>query len=82
MEILKFSTPWCGGCRIIAPYFKEFSLEYNIQEINAEEDKEMVEKFKVKNLPTVIIMKDGVEVDRLVGRNSKTEYIERFKKQN
>lgn len=78
MEILKFSTPWCGGCKIVAPYFEEFSTLYKVTNINAEEDREEVEKYKVKNLPSVIVLKDGVEVDRLVGRKSKTEYKQLF----
>lgn len=80
MEILKFSTPWCGGCRIIAPYFKEFEAQYKVKDINAEEDNEMVEKYKVKNLPTVIVFKDGEEVERLVGRKTKQEYKQLFEK--
>lgn len=80
MEILKFSTPWCGGCMIIAPYFKEFKEVYKVTEINAEEDSEKVSEFKVKNLPTVIIMKNGIEVERIVGRKSKKEYQEVFEK--
>lgn len=82
MEILKIGAKWCGGCKIITPYFEEFKQDgYNIKEIDAEENQEYcVNTLKVKNLPTVIVLKNGEEVERLTGRKSKNEYLEVFEK--
>lgn len=84
MEILKIGAKWCGGCKVIAPYFEEFKQQgYNIQDMDAEDNQEYcVSTLKVKNLPTVIVLKNGVEVERMTGRKTKEEYLETFKKYN
>ncbi len=82
LEVLKASATWCGACKIIKPYFDEFKGKgFNIKEFDAEEYQDYsVNVLKIKNLPTVIIFKDGMEVERLTGRKSKKEYEEVFEK--
>lgn len=87
-EILYFTAKWCGPCKQLSPVIEELSKTYSmilgqnypIKKIDIDENPEYTEKFNVKGVPTIIIIKDGNEQSRLVGLNSKKKYIEEFEK--
>lgn len=78
-QVLKFSANWCQPCKMLAPAYASFIEAYpdiEFQSIDVEEDRELTEQFSIKSVPTVVFLKDGVEVKRLVGVQSKITYIE------
>lgn len=68
-KIYKFSAEWCGPCKRLAPLLTELLVQTELssyfEEVDIEENEEMVEKYNVKSLPTVIFLKDGVVVQKI-----------------
>ena len=60
LQVLYFSAPWCGPCRMFGPAFNEVVAEFDdidIQKINIDEDQEAAVNYNVTSIPTVILMK-------------------------
>jgi thioredoxin 1 len=70
---------WCGPCRMIAPVVEELAQEYQgkivFGKLNVDENRETSQKFGIMSIPTLLVLKDGKEIDRLVGAAPK-EYLE------
>ena len=62
---------WCAPCRAIAPIVDELAKEYSgkvvFGKLNVDENPETAQRFGVMAIPTLLVMKDGQEVDRVVG---------------
>ncbi len=75
---------WCGPCRMIAPVIDELAQEYTdrlvIAKLNVDENPQTAEQFGVMSIPTLLIMKNGVEVDRIIGAVPKHFIEEKLKK--
>ena len=82
-EILKFSAAWCGPCKMLAPIFDELKETYgnrvSFQSIDVDSDAENSIKYKVRAVPTVVFVKDGVEVSRVSGMRPKGMFDEMIK---
>lgn len=64
---IKFSADWCGPCKLLAQAIDKLSSAPPMESFNVDEDGEMVNKYKVRGIPTIIKLEGGEEVDRLVG---------------
>lgn len=62
---------WCAPCRAIAPMVEELAKEYSgkvvFGKLNVDDNPETAEKFGIRAIPTLLVMKNGSEVDRIVG---------------
>lgn len=69
--VVEFWAPWCGPCKMMAPYLKkaeqEFSGKVDLWRINADEDSELVRSMGVRGIPTMIGYNQGIEVSRKTG---------------
>jgi thioredoxin 1 len=75
LEVLYFSAPWCGPCKMFGPAFDEVVAEFtdiDVKKINIDEDLEASRKYEVMSIPTVVLEKDGVQVFRTKGVMPKT----------
>jgi thioredoxin 1 len=75
MKLLFFSANWCGQCKVMHPVIDELKELVEIVEYNAEVAEKEVEKYNIMSLPTFIVLKDGEEVDRIVGLTTKENLL-------
>jgi thioredoxin 1 len=66
-QILYFSAEWCGPCKMIKPILIKLQSQMTITFIDADASAETCAKWNVRNVPTLLVVKNGVEVGRLVG---------------
>ena len=80
--LVDFWAEWCGPCRMIAPALDELSTELaekiTIAKLNIDENPGTANRFGVRSIPTLLVLKDGREVDRLVGVLPKQEILRRL----
>ena len=91
-EVLKSQIPvfadfwaeWCGPCRAIAPVLESLAEDFDgkvkIVKINVDQENELANKYNVSAIPSLIILKDGKEIDRIVGGATKEVYADRINK--
>jgi len=79
LALIDFWAPWCSPCLALAPTIEELTKEYAgkvlIGKLNVDENPSSAECFEVFSIPTMLIMRNGEEVDRIVGCVQK-KYIE------
>ena len=80
--VLDFSAAWCGPCKQLAPIIEELSQEYEgriaVAKCDIEEADDLTMEYGIRNVPTVIFIKDGKIVDKFVGSKSKGEVQAKF----
>ena len=84
-EVLKSSTPvlvdfwapWCAPCRAVAPTVDAIAAEFGdklkVVKLNTDESGEVAMKYGVTSIPTLMVFKNGVEVDRMRGNRPKSD---------
>ena len=74
-----FTATWCGPCQRFKPIMQEVANEgYSVQFIDIDSQKDTAEQYNVRSVPTVVIEENGVEVDRVVGMQTKRVMLERM----
>jgi thioredoxin 1 len=80
--VLDFGAAWCGPCKQLAPIIDELSEEYAgriaVGKCDIEEADDLTMEYGIRNVPTVIFIKDGKIVDRFVGSKSKGDVKAKF----
>ena len=59
---MKFYSPCCGQCKVVAKEFKDHPIDAGVQDINVMENAEIADKYNVKSLPTILLLNDEDEV--------------------
>lgn len=82
--LLDMWAPWCGPCRTIAPVLENLAVELagrvRIAKLNVDENPATSERFDIRSIPALIILKSGREVDRIVGVQPKSEITRRLER--
>lgn len=82
VALVDFWAPWCGPCNMLAPVIDELansnSDNVKIAKVNVDENGETAAKYGIRSIPTVILFKNGEEVERVVGVNSKETYQQKI----
>lgn len=77
--LVDFFATWCGPCKMLAPILEsvqeEIGEKAKIYKLDVDEGMEVAKRFGIMSVPTMIIFKNGEEVERLVGLRSKSEII-------
>ena len=91
-EVTKAATPvlvdmwaaWCGPCRMVAPVVEELAGTYQgkmkMGKLNVDDHPQVAARFRIMNIPTLLLFKGGQEVDRIVGVVPKEELTRRIEK--
>ena len=76
VTLVDFWAEWCGPCRMITPVLEELSGDYegkaSIAKVNVDEAAGLAQQFGVSSIPTLLVIKDGTEVQRFVGVTGKS----------
>ena len=77
--LVDFWAAWCGPCRMLAPIVEELSDEFEgkavVGKVDVDTQTKFAGQFGIRNIPTVLIFKDGEMVQRQVGVAPKTTYV-------
>ena len=73
--VVDFWAQWCGPCRAIAPIIEELADEYAgsalVGKVDVDANQELAMKYGIRSIPTIVILKDGKEVERHLGAITK-----------
>ena len=80
--LIDFYADWCGPCKMFSPIVESVANEnedVKVVKINVDDAQDLAIKYQVMSIPTVVIIKDGQEVNRNVGMASKSQILEMVK---
>jgi len=81
--VVDFWATWCGPCRKVGPYIEELAEAYAneaiIGKVDVDENDELAMRFGVRNIPTILFIKDGQVVDKQIGAASKAVFEDKLK---
>ena len=81
--LVDFWATWCGPCKKVGPYIEQLAEEYGDQaiigKVDVDENTDLPMQFGVRNIPTILFIKDGQVVDKVVGAVGKATLDEKFK---
>ncbi len=69
--LVDFWAPWCGPCRMVGPIVEELAVQYagrlKVAKVNTDHNQGVAASLRIQGIPTLIVFRDGKEVDRVVG---------------
>ena len=82
LVMIDFWAEWCGPCRMVGPLVDELAIEYDgkalVGKVNVDLHGGIAAQFGVRNIPTIIFLKNGELVDKVVGAVPKDQLIEKL----
>ncbi len=82
--LVDFWAPWCGYCTRLAPVMDELAQELNDQikvaKVNVDENRSLAQKYGVMSLPTMIVFKEGEQLEKITGYMPKTNIAAKLEK--
>ena len=86
LVVVDFWATWCGPCRSMAPHLETLASEYEgkvrVVKVDVDRNQKTAIKFDIKNLPTLLVFKNGEVVDKLVGNPGSKGKLEEWVKKS
>ena len=83
--LVDFWATWCGPCRTISPIIDELATELEgkavVGKVNVDENSEIPQNYGIRNIPTLLVFKNGELVDKMVGVVPKSQMSEKLEAQ-
>ena len=81
--LVDFFATWCGPCRMLSPILEQVADEVGedvrLYKVDIDECLDIAKKFGVTSVPTMVVLKDGAEVQRLIGLRQKAQILDVLK---
>ena len=81
--VVDFWATWCGPCRMVGPYIEQLAEEYAdsviVGKVDVDENTDIAVRFGVRNIPTILFIKDGQIVDKQIGAAPKSLLEQKLK---
>jgi thioredoxin 1 len=78
ITLLDFYADWCAPCRLVSPLLADLAHEFQgkiqLVEVNVDTESEMVNKYGIYSIPTVVFIQNGQEMHRIIGAKTKNQY--------
>ena len=79
--LLEFTASWCGPCQTMVPIVQRLQTDgYPVQQVDVDQQRELASQLKVTGLPCFVLVRDGVEIDRVVGVTTHARLVQMFDK--
>ena len=82
--LLDMWAPWCGPCRMVAPVVDQLAAEMagrvRVAKLNVDENPVTADRFQIRSIPALLVLKAGQEIDRIVGVQPKSEIARRLER--
>ena len=76
-------APWCGPCRMVAPILEDLAVEFagriRVGKLNVDDNPVTASRFVIQSIPALLVLRDGREIDRIVGAQPKSEILWRLR---
>lgn len=85
LALVDIWTEWCGPCKMIAPIVDQLSIDFqgqlSVGKLDADSNRDIVTELGIRNIPTILLYKNGEVVDRSVGSATKEKLTEMINQQ-
>ena len=80
--LIDFYADWCGPCKMLSPIVEQVASEntdVKVVKINVDNEQDLAIKYQVMSIPTLVVIKNGAEANRMVGLSSKSDIVNMIK---
>jgi thioredoxin 1 len=78
-QILYFTASWCQPCKMLSPTMESLREQINYNKIDVDSGSDLIVKYKIRSVPTLVLVENGVEITRMSGNVSPQSILEFYK---